>query len=120
VKNIFRCPNFEKEITDGKFYNFDYYIKLIPHLFVDEIYNKEYEAYSYSISYKSKIIEGEEEMPIIMINYDMSPITMKITLHKKSLGKFSIHICAIFGGVFVMFSIINSLLLSLLGENKHD
>jgi hypothetical protein len=108
-------PKFDYEVDSSNkitMFNYDYYIKLIPHLFIDEVSGKEYSAYQYSLSYKSRPTE-EEEMPIIMINYDYSPITMKITLKKKSFSNFLIHICAIVGGVYVIFSIFNRIVIIL-------
>lgn len=112
--------------NDGIKYNYDYYIKLIPHVFVDEVMGKEYFTYQYSLSHKKNIVEEVEiEMPIVKIDYDISPITLKITLHKKHFTKFLIHICALVGGVFVVFSIFNSIIVylfldnSMLIEDKH-
>lgn len=39
---------------------------------------------------------------------DFSPVTMVITKENKPLAKFLINLCAIVGGVFVMFGILNS------------
>ena len=90
---------------------FDYYLKLIPHLFYDERSQKSFLSYQYSISHKSEEMDSDEEMPIIMINYDMSPITMKITLINKKFSNFLVHICAIIGGIFTVFGILNNFLL---------
>ncbi len=89
---------------------FDYYMKLIPHIFYEERSGRKISAYQYSLSYKSQVIDSEDEMAIIMINYDMSPITMKITLQNKKLSNFIIHICAIVGGVVTFFALANKLL----------
>lgn len=96
--------------------NYDYYLKLIPHLYRDEINDTEYLTYHHSLTYKSKKVESDNEMPLIMINFDFSPITMKITLQQKSFPQFLIHICAIVGGIFVIFSIINRVLIVLLED----
>lgn len=110
-------PNFDTQYIPSdpnsiQKFNYDYYIKLIPHIFYHESKDEEYEAYQFAISFKSRPTE-EDEMPIIMINYDHSPITMKITLKKKYISTFLIHICAIIGGVYAMFSILNRILLNL-------
>jgi endoplasmic reticulum-Golgi intermediate compartment protein 1 len=118
-------PNFETQHISSdqnsiKMFNYDYYIKLIPHIFYHEAKDEEYEAYQFAISFKSRPTE-DEEMPIIMINYDYSPITMKITLKKKYFSTFLIHICAIVGGVYAMFSILNRIVLNLVeGLNFTD
>jgi hypothetical protein len=113
---IFENDNdFDKEAI----YNYDYYLKLIQHIFIDEIKGEKYIGYQYSISSKKKVKESEDEMPIIMINYDLSPIIMKFILSQKSLTRVLTHICAIVGGVFVIFSIINRILLSLFDWLKY-
>jgi hypothetical protein len=109
-------PNYNE--SDNIKYSYDYYVKLIPHIFVDDLSNKEYFTYEFSLSHKKRIIEEIElEMPAIMMNYDISPITMKITLHKKHFTKFIIHVCALVGGVFVIFKLINGIILYLFIEN---
>ena len=46
-------------------------------------------------------------MPIILIRYEFTPITMRVTIQKRDYLHFLTHICAIIGGIFVIFSIIN-------------
>ena len=97
--------------NDKTKFNYDYYIKIIPNIFIDEISNKEYFTYQFSLSHKKNEVEEiENEMPIVKMHYDISPITIKTTLHKKHFMKFLINICAIVGGVFVVFSLIDSLI----------
>lgn len=103
---------FDEEDPDT-IYNYDYYLKIIPFIFIDENTNEKVYAYEYSLSSTSHKNEEDNEMPIIMFNYDFSPITMKVTLHHKSLLQFLTHVCAIVGGVFVIFSIANSILVHL-------
>jgi hypothetical protein len=45
---------------------------------------------------------------MVSISYDFSPVTMVITKENKPLARFVINLCAIVGGVFVIFGIINS------------
>jgi len=44
---------------------------------------------------------------------DFAPVSMKITKGYPALSKFLINLCAIIGGVFVMFGLINSCLLGM-------
>lgn len=105
-----KLPNYEKEIIRQ---NYDYFIKIIPHLFVDNIRGEQYLGYQYSLTSKTREYDVDSnEMPIIKINYDLSPVTMKITLQPKSFAHSLTHICAIVGGVFVIFSMLNRLLLA--------
>ena len=93
--------------------NFDYYIKLIPHLFVDNISGQNFMAYQYSVTSKATDFDSNTEgMPIVMLNYDISPITMKVILVRKSIAHTLTHICAIVGGVYVLFSLFNRIMLA--------
>jgi hypothetical protein len=101
--------------------NFDYYIKIIPHLFVDEIRGETFLGYQYSMTTRERDFNTQgNEMPIVFLNYDLSPITMKVTLQRKSFAHALTHVCAIVGGVYVIFSILNRLLLSLCDFSAND
>lgn len=106
-----KLPSFENEKAKK---NYDYFIKLIPHYFEDKIYNTVDTGYQFSMTSKSRPFDGEtsEEMPIVIINYDFSAISMVLKLESKSFLHFLTHVCAIIGGVYVIFSIINTFLVS--------
>ena len=107
TKGFFRSdlPNFLDLKTVN---NFDYFIKIIPYQFVDENRGVTKYSYEYSISYKeSDYVEERDDMPIILIRYEFTPITMRVTIQKRDYLHFLTHICAIIGGIFVIFSIIN-------------
>lgn len=108
--SVDNMPNFGNVLASK---SYDYYIKLIPHLFVDNIRGRTYHAYQYSLTARSKDYNpATDGMPIVMVHYDMSPLTMRLTLNSKSLSHTLTHICAIVGGVFVIFSILNRLILT--------
>ena len=93
--------------------NYDYFIKLIPHLFIDETRGEVFSGYQYSMTTRARDYNTKgQEMPIIIFHYDLSPITMKVTLQSKSFSHALTHICAIVGGVYVIFSILNRLMIS--------
>jgi len=88
--------------------NFDYFLKIIPYLFVDEERGTSTLGYQYSLNFREREFNDHSgDMHIIMINYDFSPITMRIVRKMKYYSTFLTHICAIVGGIFVIFSIIN-------------
>lgn len=106
----FQFPDFEKD-KDEEVYNYEYYIKLIPYIFYNEYTNEEFSIYLYSLSFsKNKRKDDDEEMPIVIFNYDFSPICMRFSLMKNSYSRFLINICAILGGVFVCFKILFNIL----------
>jgi uncharacterized integral membrane protein len=45
--------------------------------------------------------------------YDFTPVNMKITKEQRDLPRFLVNLCAIVGGVFVIFGLINRSLLSM-------
>jgi hypothetical protein len=109
-------PNYEKPFERK---NYDYFIKLIPHVFEDKIRGETFTAYQYSMTTRSRDYDTEsQEMPIIIFHYDLSPITMKVTLSGKSFAHSLTHICAIVGGVYVIFSILNRLVLAFCDFNS--
>jgi len=102
-------PNFIER--DNKQPNYDYFIKIIPHVLRNEEDNSTKLNYQYSLSFSNRKSE-DSEMSMIMINYDMSEVTILVTKRSNNILHFLTHICAIVGGVFVIFSIINRMLQS--------
>jgi len=49
---------------------------------------------------------------MVMMIFEFSPVSMSITKSNLPLSRFLISICAIVGGVFVVFGLINSSLLA--------
>lgn len=113
-QNAFNNPNnLPNYVNESKRKNYDYFVKLIPHVFDDKVNeSKEKIGYQYSMTSRSREFNADSnEMPIVIINYDFSPISMRLRLEAKSFLHFMTHICAIIGGVFVLFNIVNNLLL---------
>jgi hypothetical protein len=108
-------PNFSYESAR---HNYDYYVKLIAHYLVDTD-QKSNLGYQFSMTSRKRNFDPDEEgMPIIMINYDLSPISMVIKRENKSFMHFLTHICAIVGGVYVIFSILNRTIVSLFDSKE--
>ena len=85
-------------------------MKLVPHIFVDEINEAEFRSYSYSLNHNSKV--SQNGLGMISMIYDFTPVNMKITKKQRDLPRFLVSLCAIVGGVFVIFGLLNRLLLS--------
>ena len=102
--------NFESANTfnDNSLMNYNYFVKIIPYMLVDENWGSTYYAYSFSLTSKSTPFNPNyDEMPIVNVKYEFSPIMMKVTHLKRDYLHFLTHVSAIIGGVFVVFSIIN-------------
>ncbi len=114
-KNSFVFPNFFKEHKtkeDMINSNYEYFIILVPHIFYNEFTNETIFTYLFSMTYNERELKQEdEEMPLLLINYDFSPITMKFSLVRRSFLHFLTNICAIIGGVFVSFRMIHNFFL---------
>jgi len=101
--------------------NFDYFLKIIPYVFEDEELNKRTVGYQYSLNFREREFPDHPgDMHIIMMNYDFSPITMRIVRKQKYYSQFLTHICAIVGGIFVIFSIINRTYLTFFDSEKSN
>ena len=109
--------NFENINTfgDHQLLNYNYFVKIIPYMLVDENWRSTYYAYSFSLTSKSTPFNPQyDEMPIVTIRYEFSPIMMKVTHLKRDYLHFLTHVSAIVGGVFVVFSIVNRLATNLI------
>lgn len=88
-----------------------YFLKLVPHIFIDEISDEEFKSYSYSLNHNSKA--SQNDIGLISMIFDFTPVNMKITKHRRDLPRFLVSLCAIVGGVFVIFGLLNRFLLTL-------
>jgi len=55
-----------------------YFIKLVPHVFVDEIESDEKSSYSYSLKHNKKKADGNEHPKVVCI-IDYAPVKMIMT-----------------------------------------
>ena len=59
--------------------NYNYFIKIILYMLVDENWGRIYYAYSFSLSTKrANINPNYDEMPIVNVKYEFSPIMIKV------------------------------------------
>ena len=98
-------PDYQKS---DKVY-FDYFIKIIPHILYDESRGTKILTYQYSIIHNERPQGHNADVPMITLKFDLSELTIQVTLENKSFLHFMTHICAIVGGVFVIFSIITNI-----------
>lgn len=100
---------FSYEPEDEHFNNFKFAV-VVPHTFIDETQPGAptvNESFSYSFTQNRKKADPQYLLQTYT-SIDFSPVTMVITKSNKPLSKFLISLCAIIGGVFVMFGILNS------------
>ena len=89
---------------------FYYFLKIVPHEFVDYIEGTQKNSYSYSLSNNKKRVDMPELQEVIMI-LDYAPVKMILSKEYLHTGQFLIDCCSIVGGVFVIFGLINTFLL---------
>ena len=106
--------------NDKEILNYNYFVKIIPYMLVDENWGSIYYTYSFSLTSKSTPFNpNHDEMPIVNIRYEFSPIIMKVTHLKRDYLHFLTHVSAIVGGVFVVFSIINRIMTNILYNSNN-
>ena len=92
------------------------FVSIVPHVFVDEsVAGKEvdYKSYSYALSENKKDEVDDEALTMVWFIFEFSPVSMLITKSSNTLARFLINICAIVGGVFIVFGFVNTFLLGL-------
>lgn len=99
-------------VEEGEPQDYYYFMKLVPHNFRDRIAAKSFNSYSYSLNHNMKKAMTQNQ-PYISIIYDFSPVTMKLTKEKRDFSRFAINLCAIVGGIFVIFGLVNRFVLKI-------
>lgn len=116
-----RVVNLPNNESYNNNYDFDYFIKIIPQIFEDKYTGETVVGYQYSLTYKAKERSDYLNMPIIIINYDYSPVAVKYTKEIRYFTHLITNMCALTGGIFVIFSLINSFLLNIADDiRKRD
>lgn len=91
---------------------FQYYIKIVPTSYVN-LDGSVIHSNQFSVTKHKKVVSvmsGESGMPGAFFQYELSPLMVKYTEKRQSLGHFLTNICAIVGGVYTVASLIDSLL----------
>lgn len=55
-------------------------------------------------------MSGESGMPGVFFQYELSPLMVKYTERRRSLGHFLTTVCAIIGGVYTVAGLVDSFL----------
>lgn len=87
-----------------------YFLKLVPHVFVDHIEEQQRNSYSYSLNHNKKDAPSRPGLTIIL---DYAPINMILSKEWRPVGGFLTDMCSIVGGVFIIFGLLNSFLVGL-------
>jgi len=106
----------EMELTDrqDKHYNYIYFVKAVPHVFkdtTDENSPKNFDSWSYSMT--SNKLESTDKGMTMELRMNFMPISMVLQRSANSFSRFMVDLCAIVGGVFVSFGLLNGFLLGI-------
>ncbi|MCQ2817630.1 MAG: endoplasmic reticulum-Golgi intermediate compartment protein [archaeon] len=115
--HIGELPNF---MGDNVSNDYAYFLKIIPYELIDENWGSTLYYYQYSLSTKKMPFSaGMDDMPIVYVKYEFSPVTMRVTIKKRDFLHFLTHVCAIIGGVFMVFSMLNQIFSSVFDSDKN-
>lgn len=92
------------------------FVSIVPHSFVDTSKSGkevDYKSYSYALSENKKDEVADEALNMVWFIFEFSPVSMLITKSSVTLARFLINVCAIVGGIFVVFGFLNGFLLGL-------
>lgn len=100
--------------------NYFKFVSVVPHVFIDTSKNFEgkdvdYRSYSYAFSENRKEAE-DKTLCMVWFIFEFSPVSMLISKSDQPLARFLINICAIVGGVFVVFGFVNGILNTLIRQ----
>jgi hypothetical protein len=89
----------------------DYFMKIVPTTYED-ISGNNLLPYQYTYAHRAYMQygHGHRVLPAIWFRYDLSPITVKYTEHRKPLYHFLTTVCAIVGGTFTVTGIVDSMI----------
>lgn len=96
--------------------SYEYYIKIVPMVY--EKYGVPYDSFQY-VSNSNEIL-GRYAIPAIYYRYDLSPITVKWTRQRRSFAHFLVQLCAIIGGVYTVFMLLNAFLVKSMAMLKAE
>jgi hypothetical protein len=94
-----------------------YFVKLVPTVY-QHADGREASAFQFSVTEHLRKMDPRSAsfdaatglLPGVFINYELSPIRVRIQEQKRSLGHFLTNLCAIIGGVFVVMGLVDSIL----------
>jgi hypothetical protein len=90
---------------DLDLHNFKYFIGVVPTIYVDRI-NNVFESIivtnQYAVTEFGHRFEDDQAMPGIFFDYEIDPISVRITADRIGFVSFFTKLCATVGGVFVV------------------
>merc|ERR1712110_268707 len=101
--------------TDNPQMSYFKFVSIVPHVFVDNSQSgkeADFRSYSYAFSENKKDAD-DPTLSMVWFIFEFSPVSMLITKSSQTLARFLINICAIVGGIFIVFGFLNGILVNL-------
>ncbi|KAL5493242.1 hypothetical protein EMCRGX_G014389 [Ephydatia muelleri] len=101
-----------EEQSDSGGMMYQYFIKVVPTIY-KSLSGNALKSNQFSVTKHKKAVRampGESGLPGVFFMYDLSPMMVQLTEHKKSLAHFLTGVCAIVGGVFTVAGMVDGML----------
>ncbi|KAI9352074.1 endoplasmic reticulum vesicle transporter-domain-containing protein [Obelidium mucronatum] len=103
------------EIADGYFEMFQYFISIVPTIYVDKrrTFGSVVLTNQYAVTDYKKVVGHETKeagIPGIFMKYDVEPISVRVTESRASFMHFLTRLCGITGGIYVTVGLLNNLI----------
>ncbi|EAR91994.1 endoplasmic reticulum vesicle transporter (macronuclear) [Tetrahymena thermophila SB210] len=123
IEKVLGLDKSDSEAFDESRYNYEYrcsydnYIKILP-LNAENIKELGYiRTNSFRFTMYQQVIPKEQTDIIeVSFNYQVSPINIVYQTKNKSFYSFVVQVCAIIGGIFCVFGVINTLVLNIISS----
>jgi len=92
-----------------------YYLKVVPttYVFANGSGKEDEVSHQFSITRSEKdILAGASGIPGVFMQYEFSPLMVRMEERQRSLSHYLVNLCAICGGVFTVASLVDSLIYS--------
>jgi hypothetical protein len=97
--------------TEKASVSYTYFVKVVPTVYQYKNGTLLTSVFQYSVTKSSKTVSVEgSAIPIIIFNYELSPIMVKFIEKQKSLIHFVTSCCAIIGGIFTIAGLLDAFL----------
>ncbi|XP_059480695.1 endoplasmic reticulum-Golgi intermediate compartment protein 3 [Neocloeon triangulifer] len=105
-----------KEIASEGSTMFHYYIKIVPTTY-SNLDGQVFHTNQYSVTKHKKVVSHSmlesSGMPGIFFSYELSPMMVRYSETKRSLGHFLTNVCASIGGIYTVASIVDAIIFRL-------
>merc|ERR1712146_880827 len=99
----------ENFVAHHKNYTFVHYLKVVSKKYLSQSSGSSGDINSYQYSAYSNENKEDDDVPSIMFQYDLSPMTVVTTTESQPFYHFVTNFCAIIGGVFSTIGIVDRL-----------